>query len=49
MIGQSISNYKIIEKLGEARPSWLGCSPRFDFGEAGQAETGLARDIKVIL
>jgi len=39
MIGQSISNYKIIEKLGEARPSWLGC----------QAETGLARDIKVIL
>ncbi len=39
MIGQSISHYKIIEKQEEARLSWLGC----------QAETGLARNIKVIL
>jgi len=30
MIGETILHYKILEKLGEARPSWLG-----------QAETGL--------
>jgi len=33
MIGKNILHYKILEKLGEARPSWLGY----------QAETGLDR------
>jgi len=39
MIGKTIVYYKIAEKLGEARPSWLGY----------QAETGLDRKKRVIM